>query len=395
VTTAAASFAAAVVVCESGETALDSVAIPEVVKPSSNQRLAPSQSAAELTAAPHGDTAALMHLAERLARCSTLDEFENVYLRGAKALLGPPMQGIYLFDPGTLAPQRVKAVNVSDAFLERYERHARPLDPLLQHVMATGEAISNVALMSMEEWLESPLYAGYSWIHEMRYTMEAPVLVEDQVAGMLCCSATDSTPGEWRERLAVLAFLGRIVGITVQGVRDRERLDQRYRQVLDALDLAGTALLITDVTGADVRTNPAAQELLDGLADRDRLLYALAASTTPGDRFAHRVPAHMHDGTEVTVRASSRRSEADPSTLVTILELEGAEPQSRSPALQLLTPREREVAGLVAEGLTDGEIAERLCISRHTVNQHVKRAYQTLDVHNRVGLARVVLDRAG
>lgn len=344
---------------------------------------------------PESDSTNLLRLAERLARCSSLDEFEDAYLRGAASLFGLPMQGIYLFDPDTLAPQRVKGLNVSDAFLERYERSGRPLDPMLEHVMQTGEATSNVALMSMDEWLQSPLYSGYSWIHEMRYTMEAPVLIEDRVAGMLCCSAKDSTPVEWDERLAVLAFLGRIVGITVQGVRAREFSDRQYRHVLDALDLAGAAVLIADVTGADVRMNRAARELLDGLADRDRLLYALAASTTPGDRFAHLVAAETCEGEAVTVRASSRRSETDPQALVTILELEGGEPQRHSPALQLLTPREREVAGLVAEGLTDGEIAERLCISRHTVNQHVKRAYQTLGVHNRVGLARVVFDRAG
>jgi DNA-binding CsgD family transcriptional regulator len=345
----------------------------------------------------HGDSAGFLRFAERLAKCSSLDEFEDVYLRGAAALLGLPMQGIYLYEPATLAPQRVKGLNVSDAFLERYDRFARPLDPMLRHVMDTGEATSNVALMSMEEWLQSPLYAGYSWIHQMRYTMEAPVLVDDRVAGMLCCSAAESTPAEWEERLAAFSFLGRIVGITVQGVRAHEQFDQQYRRVLDALDLAGSALLITDVTGADPRMNRAARELLDGLVDRERLLYALAASTTPGDRFAHRVPAQTHAGEHVTVRASSRRSEVDPQTLVTILELEleGVAPRPSSSMLQLLTPREREVADLVAEGLTDGEIAERLCISRHTVNQHVKRTYQKLDVHNRVGLARVVFERAG
>jgi DNA-binding CsgD family transcriptional regulator/GAF domain-containing protein len=341
---------------------------------------------------PKDDSADLLRFAERLAKCSDLDEFEDVYLRGAATLLEEPMQGIKLFDPTTLAPRRVRGLNVSDAFIERYERHAKPLDPLLAHVMETGEAISNVALMSIEEWLDSPLYSGYSWIHEMRYTMEAPVLVDDRVAGMLYCSATESTPAEWDERLAVLAFLGRIVGITVQSVRAQRQVNQQYRHVLDALDLAGAALLITDVTGADVRMNQAARDLLDGLADRERLLYALAACTTPGDRFAHRVPAQTQAGEEVTVRASSRRSAVDPLTLVTILELEGAPPPSPS-ALQLLTPREHDVADLVAEGLTDGEIAERLCISRHTVNQHVKRTYQKLDVRNRVGLARVVFER--
>lgn len=36
-----------------------------------------------------------------------------------------------------------------------------------------------------------------------------------------------------------------------------------------------------------------------------------------------------------------------------------------------LTPREREILGLVAEGLTDAQIADRLVLSLHTVHRHV------------------------
>jgi DNA-binding CsgD family transcriptional regulator len=37
----------------------------------------------------------------------------------------------------------------------------------------------------------------------------------------------------------------------------------------------------------------------------------------------------------------------------------------------LLSRREREVLTLVANGLTDGEIAEQLIVSPHTVHRHV------------------------
>jgi RNA polymerase sigma factor (sigma-70 family) len=36
-----------------------------------------------------------------------------------------------------------------------------------------------------------------------------------------------------------------------------------------------------------------------------------------------------------------------------------------------LSAREREVLGLVAQGLSDSQIAERLVISPHTVHRHV------------------------
>ena len=53
-----------------------------------------------------------------------------------------------------------------------------------------------------------------------------------------------------------------------------------------------------------------------------------------------------------------------------------------------LSASERAVVGLVAEGLTNTEIAERLSVSRRTVESHVSSAYRKLEVSNRVELAR-------
>jgi DNA-binding CsgD family transcriptional regulator len=60
----------------------------------------------------------------------------------------------------------------------------------------------------------------------------------------------------------------------------------------------------------------------------------------------------------------------------------------RAPAPSGLTPTEAQIAGLVAEGRTNREVAEALFISIHTVEANLKRVYRKLDVRSRTELAR-------
>ncbi len=51
--------------------------------------------------------------------------------------------------------------------------------------------------------------------------------------------------------------------------------------------------------------------------------------------------------------------------------------------LNALTTREREVLDLLAQGLTNKEIAEKLFITTNTVKRHLKAVFEKLDVHTR------------
>ncbi len=60
-----------------------------------------------------------------------------------------------------------------------------------------------------------------------------------------------------------------------------------------------------------------------------------------------------------------------------------------------LTDAERRVTDLVAQGLSNPKVAERLFLSRHTVDFHLRQVFRKLNVGSRVELARLVLVRDG
>jgi DNA-binding CsgD family transcriptional regulator len=67
-----------------------------------------------------------------------------------------------------------------------------------------------------------------------------------------------------------------------------------------------------------------------------------------------------------------------------------AEPETNGWAA--LTTSELPVARLVAEGLTNREVAERLFVSPHTVNSHLRHVFSKLGINSRVELARLARD---
>jgi pimeloyl-ACP methyl ester carboxylesterase len=107
------------------------------------------------------------------------------------------------------------------------------------------------------------------------------------------------------------------------------------------------------------------------------------ADGIPGARF-RTLPGHSHLPFVGDAEALSR-------TVRGFLGL----PPTRRPAAPTLTPRQREVAALVAEGLTNREIGRRLVISERSAESHVERIRIRLGLRSRAQVAAWVVESGG
>lgn len=93
------------------------------------------------------------------------------------------------------------------------------------------------------------------------------------------------------------------------------------------------------------------------------------------------------------IRSAFRREAPITSGLIRKL-VENLHRLSPRPALEAkLTFREEETVKLVAQGLSDKQIAEHLHISLQTVNSHLKNIYAKLEVHSRAELTAKYLQQ--
>jgi DNA-binding NarL/FixJ family response regulator len=164
---------------------------------------------------------------------------------------------------------------------------------------------------------------------------------------------------------------------------------ERLRDLAGQIDVALVDLQLPDGDGValvrDLRVeNPAGQTVVL-TADTEPLRHAYAIEAGAAGVISK--SAHPQEIVEAIRRVRSGELAQPASEIVALLRLAGAERERTREVhatLEQLTPREREVLALLAEGLDNKAIAERLFISAETARAHVVRLLGKLDLESRL-----------
>jgi DNA-binding NarL/FixJ family response regulator len=166
-----------------------------------------------------------------------------------------------------------------------------------------------------------------------------------------------------------------VVGSAGDGAAAVE-LAAEHRPEIVVMDLSMPGMSGIEATRLIGERSPGSQVLvLTSFVDRDRVVEALDAGAI-GYLLKDAEPAELVSA----IRSAARgESPLDPRAARTMLSAQRA-----TGPLESLTDREREVLGLVADGLPNKQIARQLGISEKTVKAHLTSAFRTIGVDDRV-----------
>ncbi|MFU8946652.1 response regulator [Mycetocola zhadangensis] len=123
--------------------------------------------------------------------------------------------------------------------------------------------------------------------------------------------------------------------------------------------------------------------------DRDDYLFEALSAGASGFLLKNSTPEQLIDAVRVIASGDALLS---PAVTRRVIEKFGqptdttapAAPVARPVALDTLTEREAEVLALVAQGLSNAEIAQRLFVGEATVKSHVSKVLQKLGLRDRI-----------
>jgi DNA-binding NarL/FixJ family response regulator len=119
--------------------------------------------------------------------------------------------------------------------------------------------------------------------------------------------------------------------------------------------------------------------------DLDEYVFEAIRSGANGFLVKDTEPAELLRAVRAVVAGDALLSPGVTRTLIAEFASRAKDP-ARVPQLDRLTEREREIVALVAEGLTNDEIAARLVVSAATAKTHVSRAMTKLGARDRAQL---------
>jgi DNA-binding NarL/FixJ family response regulator len=264
----------------------------------------------------------------------------------------------------------------------------RKMDPNCRTVLLTGFATVELAVTALTD------YGVFTFLRKESFHRGQ----FKEIISRALASAPQTAP----TILPVVSNTGKFAGqLSKPGL---EGVEPNKRKALIVEDDAGWRSILEELlvdAGFQVRVCASFGEGL-GYLRRERISLAvidLLLNGSSTNMLEQRIPGEDLDGyqlltyAEQSIFAYMEKQSFDRASFLKTVE-EANKAIAADSELSVLTDREHEVFDLLAQGMTNKEIAEKLVITTNTVKRHLKSVFEKLDVHTRSAAAAKAIGKS-
>ena len=194
-------------------------------------------------------------------------------------------------------------------------------------------------------------------------------------------------------RAGLRALLGEMPGVSVVAEagdgREALQLIREHKPDIALLDISLPGLNGLEVAARVAKEHPATRVIILSMHGDDESVRRALTAGAAGYLLKNSDRSELELALRTVARGNAWLSPAVTKKVVTAF-AEGARSSAQG-AFEVLTPRQREVLQLIAEGHSNKEIAGRLSLSPKTVETHRTELMERLGIHGVAGLVRYAI----
>ncbi|MCK6483933.1 MAG: response regulator transcription factor [Phycisphaerae bacterium] len=193
-------------------------------------------------------------------------------------------------------------------------------------------------------------------------------------------------------RAGIRSLLSDLAGMEVvaEAADGREALQliERHRPDVVLMDIMMPGLNGLDAAARVAAHHPDTRVIILSMNATEEYVYQALRAGASGYVLKDARPAELEEAVRAVVRGDAYLSSAVSRHVVAAFR---QKPNGAARSLDQLTPRQREVLQLIAEGASNKQIAQKLGISVKTAEGHRAQLMQTLNIHDVAGLVRYAI----
>ena len=290
--------------------------------------------------------------------------------------------------------------------------------PLLKEALSSSKTVMKIGeSISYRDWEASDLYNHFILPQNLYREMFMTLRWKNRLDGMITLWRTRKQPDYQTEDISRAEMLAPHLTVAMRNISTVTRVNNWQKQLSPLEEVENEGLLLLNHRLKPIFFNSKAQQLCWQLNSNSQSMPAIS----PGSEFTIpeaviadcfelldqlkvdeasvlwpkvRViisPGNLKVRLESSLIWKSGQASSKPSFIVTLKELaDDHEQEANLQKKSNLSKRELEIIYYIVKGLSYGEIADKLYISKLTVHTHVKNVYRKLGAKNRIELYRYI-----